>query len=884
MWDEGLGKLARTLVVVTSDHGMPSPHVKGRIHEAAFCLPLAMRWAPEPIHQPNRQSQLYIPRTPEPVAFMKTNPSSRLVLSLVLLSVTAPLLSPRAGDMNYPVNPVPINQVHLNDGFWKPRLDTNRTITVPVCFKKCEEERIPNFRRAAKLATGNFRGDPFDDSDLYKVAEGAAYCLGTDPDPALRKYLDDLVSLFGQVQQADGYLYTARIIHGDKAPGRASPVRWLNEMGGVTGDDSHELYCAGHLIEAAVAHYQTTTNRAFLNIATKLADLIQKNWGPGTDQLKISPGHQEIELALVKLGRATGEQKYLELAKFLLDCRGRYRRPAGVKSAFADAYYSNEVPLTNLTQAVGHAVRTGYMLSGMTDIAALFGDPGYARAVDTVWADTVGSKLYLHGGIGSGVGMSEGFGNAYELPNSGYCETCAAVANCLWNHRMFLLHGDVQYIDVLERTLYNGFLSGVALSGDHFFYQNPLVSNGGYARSEWFGCACCPVNVSRFLPSVPGLQYAVHADQLYVNLFAAGTAELSVAATRVKLAQATRYPWDGAIRLTVLPERSADFAVRVRIPGWARNQPVPTDLYHYSDQLQPEVSLSVNGQPQPIQIQKGYAVVNRRWQSGDVLTLNLAMPVRRVVAHAKVTDDAGRVALERGPLVFCFEGVDHQGKVMHLTVPDDAKLESQFGANLLGGVVTISGKGQATQRSAAGLVTTEVATLTAIPYYAWGNRGAGQMQVWMPRQPDTASPLPFPTAASQAQPRASHCNNLDTVNALNDGVEPKNSGDHALPRMTWWDHKGTLEWVQYDFAKPTKLASAEVYWFDDHGGCRLPKSWRLLYRDGDTWRPVENASDYSTKPDCYNQVKFKPVSTSTLRLEVQLRANASGGVLEWKVE
>ncbi len=331
MWDEGLGKLAQTLVVVTSDHGMPSPHVKGRIHEAAFCLPLAMRWAPEPIHQPNRQSQLYIPRTPEPVAFMKTNPSSRLVLSLVLLSVTAPLLSPRAGDMNYPVNPVPINQVHLNDGFWKPRLDTNRTITVPVCFKKCEEERIPNFRRAAKLATGNFRGDPFDDSDLYKVAEGAAYCLGTDPDPALRKYLDDLVSLFGQVQQADGYLYTARIIHGDKAPGRASPVRWLNEMGGVTGDDSHELYCAGHLIEAAVAHYQTTTNRAFLNIATKLADLIQKNWGPGTDQLKISPGHQEIELALVKLGRATGEQKYLELAKFLLDCRGRYRRPAGVK-------------------------------------------------------------------------------------------------------------------------------------------------------------------------------------------------------------------------------------------------------------------------------------------------------------------------------------------------------------------------------------------------------------------------------------------------------------------------------------------------------------------------------------------------------------------------
>ena len=807
-------------------------------------------------------------------------------IGAIVLAAALQAAEPGAGAIagDYPISPVPINHVHLTDLFWKPRVDTNSRVTVPVCFKQCEDYRVPNFRRAAKLASGSYQGDPFEDSDLYKVAEGAAYCLVTDPNPALRKYLDDLVALFGQAQQPDGYLYTARIIHGDKAPGRAGPVRWLNEMGGVTGDDSHELYCAGHLIEAAVAHYQTTTNRAFLDIAIRLADLIHRTWGPGPNQLKISPGHQEIELALVKLGRATGETKYIDLAKFLLDCRGRYRRPAHLKSPWSDQYYSNEVPLTNLTQAVGHAVRTGYMLSGMTDIAALCGDPGYTKAVDAVWADTVGRKLYLHGGIGSGVGMSEGFGNAYQLPNNGYCETCAAVANCLWNERMFLLHGDAQYVDVLERTLYNGFLSGVSLSGDRFFYQNPLLSNGGYARSAWFGCACCPVNVCRFLPSVPGLQYAVHADQLYVNLFAGGTAEASVAANRVTLTQETRYPWAGEIKLTVAPEKPADFTMRVRIPGWARQRPVPTGLYHYADQHPSEATLTINGQPHPLQLQKGYAAISRRWEKGDVVTLNLAMPVRRVVAEARVADDAGRVALERGPIVYCFEGADHQGKVMHLTLPDEAALEPQFRADVLGGVTVLRGQGKAARRRAEGSVSIEPAALTAIPYYAWCNRGAGPMQVWMPRQPDLAAPLPFPTAATQAKPSASHCNESDTVGALNDGIEPKNSADHSVPRMTWWMRLGTLEWVQYDLEQPATLSTARVYWFDDRGGCRVPQSWRLLYRDGGTWRPVENTSDYTTNLDGYNQVKFKPVVTSALRMEVQLRQGVSGGVLEWKLD
>jgi hypothetical protein len=805
-----------------------------------------------------------------------------ILLQSILLAATLTATFGAPGD--YQISPVPMNQVHLNDVFWKPRIDTNRVVTIPVCFKKCEEQRIPNFRRAAKLASGSFQGDPFDDSDLYKVAEGAAYCLATESDPALSQYLDNLVALFGRVQQPDGYLYTSRIIHGDKAPGRAGPVRWLNEMGGVTGDDSHELYCAGHLIEAAVAHYQTTTNRAFLNIAIRLADLIEKNWGPDPDQLRISPGHQEIELALVKLGRATGEKKYIDLAKFLLDCRGRYRRPPNVKSAFPDDYYSNEVPLTNLVQAVGHSVRTGYMLSGMTDIAAIFADAGYTKAVDAIWADTMGSKLYLHGGIGSGVGTSEGFGNAYEMPNDGYNETCAAIANCLWNQRMFLLHGDSKYIDVLERTLYNGFLSGVSLSGDHFFYPNPLVSSGGYARSEWFGCACCPVNVSRFLPSVPGMQYAVNADRLYVNLYAAGSAEASVGSTRVKIVQETRYPWEGAVKITVAPEKPADFTVLVRIPGWARSQPTPTDLYRYNDNRQPEISFSVNDQPLALRLEQGYMAINRRWLKGDVITLKLAMPVRRVAAHERVADDAGRVAIERGPIVYCFEGTDHQGKIFHLTVPDDASFEPEFRADLLNGVTILRGAGTAAKRRADGSVGVEPAVLTAVPYYAWCNRGAGQMQVWMPRQPAKAVPLAFPTVATQARPSASHCNGSDTVEALNDGREPRNSSDKSLPRMTWWDHRGTVEWVQYDLEKPATLSVSQVYWYDDSGGCRLPKSWRILYRDGETWRPVENTSDYKTEPNTYNRVKFKPVSTSALRLEVQLSPNASAGVLEWKLD
>ena len=642
---------------------------------------------------------------------------------------------------DYPVQPVPFNAVKLDDTFWKPKIETNRTVTVPYAFKKCDV-RIANFRRAAKLEEGHFQGCPFDDSDVYKVMEGAAYCLATHPDPELQKYLDDLVDLIAKAQEPDGYLYTARTIEGEKAPDRASNIRWLNELGGVNGVDSHELYNNGHMFEAAVAHYQATGKRTFLDIAIKSADLICKIWGPGPDQLKIPPGHQEIELALVKLGRATGDAKYIDLAKFLLECRGHYRRPEGVKVEMNDRYFSNEVPLEQLTEAVGHAVRTGYMLCGMADISALRDTPGIRQAADRIWEDTVYTKIYLHGGIGSGVGMAEGFGEAFRLPNSGYNETCAAIANCLWNYRMFLLHDDGKYLDVLERGLYNNVLAGVSLSGDHFFYPNPLISGGGYARSPWFGCACCPGNIARYLPSVPGLLYAHRDDVLYVNLYAAGAAEVPLAGGSVKVAVQTDYPWDGKVRITVNPEKAGEFELRLRVPGWAQGRPVPGDLYRYLDASADAPKVSVNGENVAVSIQKGFTSIRRAWKPGDVTELDLPMPVRRVLANEKVLDNTDRVALERGPIVYCVEEADNGENLFRLVLDDDTRVETKYEPGLLGGVTTIEASAREVRRIRGDHPKIGKTKMTAVPYYAWCNRGDGKMNVWLARTPQKACEEP----------------------------------------------------------------------------------------------------------------------------------------------
>jgi len=644
-----------------------------------------------------------------------------VLLTVLLLSVVSFMPSVAIAvevKKDCPVQSVPFTDVQIKDNFWWPRMETNRKVTIPYAFGKCEETgRIDNFAKAGGLMKGEFEGIYFNDSDVYKVIEGAGYSLKNRADPELEKYVDGVIEKIASAQWEDGYLYTFYSV-----PRRQPEKRWTNMR------DNHELYCAGHFFEAAVAYYQATGKRKILDVAIKLADYIDSVFGPGKRR-EVS-GHEEIEIGLVKLYRLTGNEKYLNLAKFFIDERGNAR---GHK--LYGSYCQDHKPVIEQSEAVGHAVRAGYLYSGMADVASLTGDRDYVRALDRIWQDVVSKKLYLTGGVGAR-GGGESFGNDYELPNkTAYCETCAAIANAMWNHRMFLLHGDAKYLDVLERIIYNGFLSSISLSGDKFFYPNPLASDGNYQRSPWFGCACCPTNIVRFIPSLPGYVYAHREDTLYVNLFAAGSATIKMNNKTVQIKQQTRYPWDGAVKMTVNPEHSAEFAIYVRIPGWAKNQPVPSDLYRYLNKSDKKVALKVNGKSIALDMEKGFARVSRTWKKGDVIELNLPMPIRRVVSNEKVEANAGRVALVRGPIVYCAEGVDNDGQVFNIVLSDDVPLEAKYREDMLGGVTVIRGKARSLYPSEDGkLVETKEQEFVAIPYYAWSHRGVGEMAVWLPRR------------------------------------------------------------------------------------------------------------------------------------------------------
>lgn len=795
--------------------------------------------------------------------------------------VSAPLCAHAAKQPDYPIQPVPLTAVKVADSFWSPRFDTNRVRTVWYDFAKCEETgRIDNFAKAAGRIKGEFRGTPWDDSDVFKVIEGAAYVLAMQPDARLDKYLDDLIDNIAAAQEPDGYLYSARRLFApDKMPSMSGPQRWSNLAA------SHELYNVGHLYEAAVAHHLATGKKTLLNVAIKNADFLCKTFGPAREQKP--PGHQEIEIGLVKLYRLTGRSEYLQLAKFLLDIRGR--------SETHPLYGPNQQdhqPVTAQSEAVGHAVRAGYMYAGMADVAALTGEQSYVQAIDRIWDDVITGKLHLTGGIGAR-SDGEAFGKKYELPNRAYLETCAAIANAYWNHRMFLLHGDAKYLDVLERVIYNGFLSGVSISGDRFFYPNPLEADGNTAfnhgskeRAPWFGCSCCPVNVVRFIPGIAGYIYASRGDELFVNLFVGGNVKARVGNRDVMLTQRTHYPWDGTVKLNVDPEEASEFALTIRIPGWARGTPVPSDLYRYApaEQNRP-AALKVNGKAVTLQMVKGFAVIQRKWQKGDVVDLDLPMPVRRVFSHDAVEDNAGRVAIERGPIVYCAEGTDNDGKVLNSFLPDDASFTTLQRAELLNGVTLVQASAATRQRDATGNATSQAKRLTLIPYYAWNHRGPNEMAVWLARSEERAQIAPAPTLAGLSKPAASFINPRDTLEALNDQILPASSGDQTIPRFTWWGHLGTRDWVQYDLKSTATVTSVAVYWFDDTGSgqCRVPRSWRVLYKSGDQWKPVEATRDYAVKKDTFNVVNFAAISTSALRIEAELQPGFSGGILEWKV-
>lgn len=637
-----------------------------------------------------------------------------LLLALVLIP------QPSQTPDDYPIRAVSMTDVKIDDEFWQPRMEINRTVTIPHIMRQNEETgRVANFLKAAGKLQGPYQGRRYNDSDIYKIIEAASYSLALVPDPALEKKLDEIIAAVAAAQEPDGYLYTARTVDPKNPPPGAGPERWSYLH------TSHELYNAGHMYEAAVAHYQATGKRTLLDVAIKNADLICRTFGPGR-RLETS-GHQEIELALVKLYRVTGDRKYLEEAKFFLDQRGRKHTvpphhfddqdPFAIYNDLA--YRQDHVPVTEQARAIGHAVRATYQYSGMTDVATLLQDAEYARAVDRLFEDVMSKRVYLTGGLGS-QGRTEAFGDDYVLPNRrAYAETCASVGGMLWYQRLFLREGHGAELDAFERTLYNGYLSGVSAKGDAFFYQNPLQSDGTVERSVYFDVACCPANLARLMEQLPGLIYATRGDTLFVNLFIGSTAKANVAGKPVVIRQQTRYPWDGMVRIAIEPDQPTEFALNIRVPGWAQNKAMPSDLYRFADSLPDTARVTVNGQSIPLAVNDGFQTIRRRWQPGDVVEMRFPMAARRVIANQAVADDRGKAAIQRGPLVYAVEAVDNGGHALDIVLPLEVPLKSEFRKDLLNGLEVVTA--QAGSR-----------TVTAIPYFAWANRAKGEMAVWIP--------------------------------------------------------------------------------------------------------------------------------------------------------
>jgi DUF1680 family protein len=794
----------------------------------------------------------------------------KIILSFTFLSALASTAQTKQ-NKDYPIQPVAFTHVHVNDNFWQPKMRVNAEATIPFILGKLRTEgRIDNFLAAAGKRENKVCSEfPFDDTDVYKWLEGASYAMQLEPNPVLAKTVDSVITIIGDAQEKDGYLFTFRTIKAEKPHDWIGDVRWMKDE-----DLSHELYNSGHLYEAAFAHYNATGKKTLLNIALKNADLLVKTFGPG--KLQIYPGHQIVEIGLVKLYRISGNKEYLDLAKFFLDVRG----PKG------EPYNQANKRVVDQNEAVGHAVRAAYMYSGMADVAALTGDKAYLAAIDNIWQDVATKKLYITGGIGA-TNSGEAFGNPYELPNmSAYAETCAAIANVYWNSRMFLLHGDSKYIDVLERTLYNGLLSGVSLNGTNFFYPNPLASVGQHERSEWFSCACCISNMTRFLPSVPGYVYAQNGNDLYVNLFMSNSSNMQLAAGKVNISQTTNYPWDRKIAMQIDPEKTTAFSLRVRIPGWAQQEPVAGNLYK-TDQSKLPVLITVNGQTLQYKVDKGYAVINRTWKKGDKVSVDLPMRPQRIFANTAVKADVGRFAIQYGPVVYCLEGVDNKDSVIQNIVVDSAApMQVNYAVNLLKGVNVITMDGEATKRQ---LNTDELLTskqkVAAIPYYAWDNRGPGEMEVWIPYSKAVARPKPAPSIANTS--KLSGSIKSRSIKAINDQLEPADSKDNSIPYFHWWPKKNTTEWVAYEFDKPHTVSSSKVYWFDDSpwGGCRIPAAWKIYYKDENgQWIPVKSTTSYEIAKDKYNSVEFEPVLTTALKLEVQLPVDNATGIHEWIVK
>jgi hypothetical protein len=810
---------------------------------------------------------------------------------LLLASLSIP-----ATAADYPLRSPLVGNVKVVGGFWGPRLTTNATSTLTHNFDFLEKTpRLANFDKAAGIDKRHFVGNAAYDSDVFKIIEGAAYSLQTRRDEVDANALSRQVGRIIAAQQPDGFLCTKFILE-------KSTTRWDDNR------KSHLLYSAGHLFEAGVAYFDATGKRNLLEASCRYADLIDARFGPG--KVYDVPGHQEIELSLVKLYRATGEQRYLKLGKFFLDQRGYVQggsERVRAEKPRSDDYDQDRVPLIEETRAVGHAVRAGYTYAAMADMAALYGDRNYAQALDRIWQDVVERKLYITGASATGQYDDEGFGDPYCLPNeTAYCETCGTAATVLWSQRMALLHGDACYIDVLERALYNGVISGISLDGDSFFYTNPLASRGYDRRRSNFDPACCQSNLVRIIPQVGSMAYATDPESVYVNLFVAGEGSFDIAGGTFRLKQETDYPRDGRVRFTVEAAGDKPSTIAIRIPGWALGRPVPGDLYQFATIRKELPTLGLNGttlrldpdKPEPsAPIHNGYVRLRRTWKQGDVIELNLPMPVRRVLANDKVEADRGRVALQRGPLVYCVEAIDNGDvRTNAIVLTDDIALDSVRRNDLLGDVVTIVGDvAVAHEPKAGGPVELQLRRLVAIPYYAWANRGEGYMDVWLARSAAAATPVPAATAGAVAQVSASAKRPAGQLAALTDRRAGPSSSCRATPRFSWPESSTDSQWIQYEWDEARELSQCAVYWAVDTPSpvywrerprgslLKLPKSWKLLYRDGNAWRPVETKGGYAVQSDRSNEICFTPVKTTAVRLETEM-SDAPCGIQEWLID
>lgn len=809
---------------------------------------------------------------------------SHISCTLVLLASIA--FGQGTNEPQHRLTPVPIQQVTIDDPFWSPKLKVWQQVTLQDCFSKFDRDgAFTNFDRVRDGESGDHGGPPWYDGLIYEMIRASADFIAAQPDPKLERQVNGYIARIAAAaaKDPDGYIETWTEL-------MAPDHRW-----GLNGGDDlwqHDLYNAGALIDAGVHWYRATKQAKLLQVAVRMANDMCDKMGPPPKVNQV-PGHPLGEEALVNLyllfrdypqlkNQITvpvSEENYLKLAEFWIENRGNHEG----RSLNWGSYAQDDVPVFEQQEMEGHAVRDCLLCTGIVAAGSLTGREDYLTTAQRLWNNMVHCKMYVTGGLGA-VPKIEGFGPDYYLPDqTAYCEICAAVAGGFFDENMNLTFADAQYADALERELFNGALVGVTLMGDHYFYDNPLEVDSKHERWSWSPCPCCPPMFLKLISGLPGYTYAQEPAAIYVNQFIGSHATLMVNNIRVNLEQTTGYPWDRQIRLSVEPMQATDFAIYIRLPGWCNQQP----------------RLTLNGRAiEHLNVSRGYARLQRRWRHGDVIELSLPMVVQRVRADPNVKADIGRVALQRGPLIYCLEAVDNGGHVRNLIIPPKGQLQVLWNPDLLGGVNLIEGPALALEQrleqpndplypaSSKGVAIKNV-EFTAIPYYAQGNRKPGEMEVWVADEQNKAQPLLPPTLTSQATPSASYCWHDDSVSVINEGIVPAKSSDTSEPRLSWWNHRGTTEWAELDFPQATKVSNMRVFWFADrpaNGGCDGLENWALLYKDGAAWKPVEQPSDYGVAADQFNNVTFTPLKTTGLRVQVQLKPDWSGGICEGEVE